>query len=285
MIANGIVNQDIPVYIFEKQRDPGYEPGENHYFLNLEWDDYITSTNRGPVFTVILNPGTYYIGYADNIEHISIQCGLRRIVNQDVNINGTLVTDPARNQGYPLGSEVTLNHGALQGNTITEGFTRCIYLMVEDRVHDPMSRLEYDWYSSDENIAKVTVYGTVLALHVTKDTKVRIYAINKKDPTIVYQKESTVSKETQTEEIVIESNMSYSYPKENGLYTLELDFTNSPYPYIGYYVWRIESLDEIGVDMEHYHLITSTGAGEVLFTGHYTLNTRVVFKIHLTITE
>ena len=50
---------------------------------------------------------------------------------------------------------------------------------------------------------------------------------------------------------------------------------------MGYYVWDIESLDEIG----DHHLITSTGLGEVLFTGHYTLNTRVVLKIHLTITE
>ena len=38
--------------------------------------------------------------------------------------------------------------------------------MVEDRLRDPMSRLEYDWYSSNENVAIVTKYGTVLALNV-----------------------------------------------------------------------------------------------------------------------
>ena len=43
-------------------------------------------------------------------------------------LDGTLVTDPARNQGFPLGSEVTFNNGALLGNTITEGFTRNLYI-------------------------------------------------------------------------------------------------------------------------------------------------------------
>ena len=29
--------------------------------------------------------------------------------------------------------------------------------------------------------------------------------------------------------------MTYSYREENGMYTLELDFTNNSYPYVGYY--------------------------------------------------
>ncbi len=37
----------------------------------------------------------------------------------DVNVNNTFVTNPAYNEGYPLGSEVTLNNGVLRGNTIT----------------------------------------------------------------------------------------------------------------------------------------------------------------------
>ena len=49
---------------------------------------------------------------------------------------------------------------------------------------------------------------------------------------IVY---SILIKETKTEVIVLESNMTYSYREENGMHTLELDFTNSSYPYVGYY--------------------------------------------------
>ena len=285
IVTSGTINRNIPIYIFEKHRDPGYEPGDNHYYLVLEYTNNITSINRSPIFTIILNPGTYYIGYSDNLDNASISFSLRRKVNIDLNINGTLATDPALNQGFPLGSEVTFNDGALLGNTITEGFTRNIYLMVEDRVNDPMSRLEYDWYSSNENVAIVTKYGTVLALNVNENTTVTIYAINKDDPSIVYKKDFVILKETKTEQLVIECNMTYSYSEENGMYTLELDFTNCPYPYIGYYVWDIESFNEISVDMEHYGLIYSTGPGEALLTANYALNMRISLKIHLTITE
>ncbi len=285
IVTSGTINRNIPIYIFEKHRDPGYEPGDNHYYLVLEYTNNITSINMGPVFTVILNPGTYYIGYSDNFDKVQIQFALRRKVNTDLNIDGTLVTDPARDQGFPLGSEVIFNNGSLLGNTITEGFTRNLYLMVEDRLRDPMSRLDYDWYSSNENVAKVTKYGTVLALNVSENTTVTIYAINKDDPSIVYKKDFIILKETKTEQIVIECNMSYSYSEENGMYTLELDFTNSPYPYIGYYVWDIESFNGINVDMEHHGLVSSTGPGEALLTANYTLNMRIFLKIHLTITE
>ena len=285
IVTSGTINRNIPIYIFEKHRDPGYEPGDNHYYLVLEYTNNITSINKSPIFTIILNPGTYYIGYSDNFDKVQIQFALRRKVNTDLNIDGTLVTDPARNQGFPLGSEVTFNDGALLGNTITEGFTRNLYLMVEDRLRDPMSRLDYDWYSSNENVAIVTKYGTVLALNVNENTTVTIYAINKDDPSIVYKKDFVILKETKTEQLVIECNMTYSYSEENGMYTLELDFTNCPYPYIGYYVWDIESFNGISVDMEHYGLIYSTGPGEALLTANYILNMRIFLKIHLTITE
>ena len=285
IVTSGTINRNIPIYIFEKHRDPGYEPGDNHYYLVLEYTNNITSINMGPVFTVILNPGTYYIGYSDNFDKVQIQFALRRKVNTDLNIDGTLVTDPARDQGFPLGSEVIFNNGSLLGNTITEGFTRNLYLMVEDRLRDPMSRLDYDWYSSNENVAKVTKYGTVLALNVSENTTVTIYAINKDDPSIVYKKDFIILKETKTEQIVIECNMSYSYSEENGMYTLELDFTNSPYPYIGYYVWDIECFNGINVDIGRHGLVSSTGPGEALLTANYALNMRISLKIHLTITE
>ena len=285
ILTSGTINRNIPICIFEIQEAPGSRPGDEYSYIVSRLTDSITSINRSPVFTIILNPGTYYIGYSDNFDKVQIQFALRRKVNTDLNINGTLVTDPALNQGFPLGSEVTFNNGALLGNTITEGFTRNIYLMVEDRVNDPMSRLDYDWYSSNENVAKVTKYGTVLALNVNENTTVTIYAINKDDPSIVYKKDFVILKETKTEQLVIECNMTYSYSEENGMYTLELDFTNCPYPYIGYYVWDIESFNGISVDMEHYGLIYSTGPGEALLTANYILNMRIFLKIHLTITE
>ena len=285
IVTSGTINRNIPICIFEIQEAPGSRPGDEYSYIVSRLTDSITSINRSPIFTIILNPGTYYIGYSDNLDNASVSFSLRRKVNIDLNINGTLATDPALNQGFPLGSEVTFNDGALLGNTITEGFTRNLYLMVEDRLRDPMSRLEYDWYSSNENVAIVTKYGTVLALNVNENTTVTIYAINKDDPSIVYKKDFVILKETKTEQLVIECNMTYSYSEENGMYTLELDFTNCPYPYIGYYVWDIESFNGISVDMEHYGLIYSTGPGEALLTANYILNMRIFLKIHLTITE
>ena len=82
--------------------------------------------------------------------------------------------------------------------------------MVEDRLQEPISRLDYDWYSSNENIAKVTSYGTVLALNVERDTEVSIYAINKVDPTIVYRKEITILKETSSGVGKVDLTGSYS---------------------------------------------------------------------------
>ena len=285
IMTSGTINKNIPIYIFEKHRDPGYEPGINHYYIILKYTDDIISTNRSPVFTIVLEAGTYYIGYANNTDNIEINFALRRKVNTNLNIDGTLVTDPARDQGFPLGSEVIFNEGILSGNTITEGFTRNLYLMVEDRLREPMSRLEYYWYSTNENVAKVTKYGTVLALNVDVDTSVTIYAINIKDPSIIYKKNLTILKETKTKQITIKSNMSYSYSKENGMYTLELDFTNSPYPYIGYYVWDIECFDGININMEHHGLIESTGPGAAILTANYILNRRIFLEINLTITE
>lgn len=92
-------------------------------------------------------------------------------------------------------------------------------------------------------------------------------------------------KETKTEVIVLESNMTYSYSEENGMYTLELDFTNSPYPHVGYYGWSINCIDDIRVDMDHALLITSSGVRRLDLTGSYSLNSRIFLYIHLTITE
>lgn len=272
------INKNIPVYIFQKQAD-------SETVIVPKLVEEITKTNRSPIFTIVLEPGTYYIGYSDNLEEVGIHVGLRRKVNIDMNVNGVLVTDPAYQQQFNLGTEVTFNNGELRGNTITEGFTRNLYLMVEDKFHDPMSRLEYDWYSSNENVAKVSEYGTVLGLKVSKDTEVTIYAINKVDPTIVYKIKLKVVKETSTEELVIESNMSYSYSEKNGSYQVALDFTNCPYPYIQYYSWEAICEDTIDVSIDKWGRVTSSGVGEAIIIGNYGLNEKVKLVIHLTITE
>ena len=288
IMTNGTITDNIPVYIMSKEKENGYDIGVEIYRLKLKLRDYITKSDRGPVFTTILDPGTYYIGYTGNNNNVSINLVVKRLVNQELNINGTLVADPANDLGFIAGSEVTLNGGSFRGNTITEGFTRHLYLMVENVLEEPMSRLEYDWYSSNENVAKVTAYGTVLAMNVNADTDVTIYAVQKDEPSRVYRTTFTIKKETETDPILISCEMSYSYAQENGRYTLELDFSNSPYPMIQYYNWSIDvpsQENNISVSMNYFGVITSSGIGYVVLTGVYTINPRVTITITLTITE
>lgn len=138
ILTSGIINNNIKVYVFEKVRDPGYEPGINYYYIETVYIDEITSINRSPIFTIVLDPGTYYFGYAENEDNANINFALRRMVDYNMNMQGILVADPYYT-GYDLGTEVLLNEGECNEYTITEGFTRNIYLMVEDRLNDPMS--------------------------------------------------------------------------------------------------------------------------------------------------
>ena len=285
IVTSGTITDNIPIYIISKELEGGLDIGVVSYVLTTKLSECITIDHSGPVFTSILDPGTYYIGYTKNNNNVNISFALKRLVNQELNIGGTLVADPANDLGFIAGSEVTLNGGNFRCNTITEGFTRHLYLMVENVLEEPMSRLEYDWYSSNENAAKVTVYGTVLALNVNADTDVTIYAVNKDDPSRVYLKTFTIKKETETDPILISCEMSYSYAQENGRYTLELDFSNSPFPYLAYYDYSIEDNDNIGAAIVGFGFMYSNRPGTVEITLNYRLNRRVFIYITLTITE
>ena len=56
-------------------------------------------------------------------------------------------------------------------------------------------------------------------------------------------------------------------------------------PYVEYYGWSINCIDDISVDMNHALLITSSGVRRLDLTGSYSLNSRIFLYIHLTITE
>lgn len=59
-----------------------------------------------------------------------------------------------------LGSEVTLNDGVSNGLTIKQGFTRIAYLSSGS---PSTSRLDYNWTSSNNSVATVSQYGTIIA--------------------------------------------------------------------------------------------------------------------------
>lgn len=278
IITNGTITDSIPVYVYSRI----YDDVTKKYNLVETFIGEITPIDRAPVYTLVLEAGTYYFGYKNNEDNVNINFALRRMVDYNMNMEGILVADPD-STGYDLGTEVLINEGECDEYTITEGFTRNIYLMVEDRLRDPMSRLDYDWYSSNESVAIVTNYGTVLAMPVTIDTEVTIYAVLKDDPKIVYYRTFTVlnDEEENLEEIIL--NMSYSYSDSNGTYQLELNNTNCPYPMIQYYSWNIRNESEETVTMNQWGEISSTGICTVQIEGIYNLNTRVRLYITLTI--
>lgn len=83
-------------------------------------------------------------------------------IDREVNLSQfTLVTDKSYEQS---GSEVHLNGGVLGETTITKGFTRPCYL--GNDAPDTSSRLNYYWYSSNNNVATISSYGTITVVGV-----------------------------------------------------------------------------------------------------------------------
>ena len=261
------------LFIFKLNKDPGYDIGVNHYSLSSILQVNLTFDEDSYNTTLILDEGTYYIGYTNNI-NCSLNLNLRRLINTNVNMDGTLVADPMPNQGYTIGSEVLLNNGSYNNYSITEGFTRCIYLMNGNTLLEPSSRLLYDWYSSDDDVALVTQYGTVLAKSVTSNTNVTIYAILKEDPSVVYRKTFTILNDTLTYSNA-PINIYTSMTIGAGVYTpIDLSDEVVPINILQYYSWSISQ----GGSVDYWGNIyaTTTSLGDTLYiTGNYIYNSRV----------
>ena len=287
--SNDTLYNLIPFYVFKKEETTGYNPYYRYHNVQVSTSSFSLNTNHfSTTYIIILDAGTYYIGYENNILNKRLNCAIGRIVDYDASSLDPLVTDYATTEGFVLGSEVTFNGGLLQGTTITEGFTRCLYLMFEPGVEIPNSRLDYDWYSSNTNVATVSSYGTVLGLPVSNNTNVTIYAILREDPSVVYSINLTILNDTSVIPIEIESYMSYSYSTHNGTYQLALDSSNCPFPRISYYEYDIDVstlYPDLVVSMNLWGYITSNGTGEATITGSYNLNSRVTLTIYLTITS
>lgn len=278
------VINDISIVVFKQS----FDEISDSYYLNNIMINYITQDNRLPSFNIILEKGEYYFGYFNNEDCLNITFAMERNINQDININDTIIADPSLNQGYPIGTEVLYNNGECNNYTITEGFTRNLFITQSDDQLYPISRLEYYWFSSNENFATVTNFGTVLAQPVNEIQTVIIYAILKSDPSIVFKKTFNIINDTSLEQLNIYSTMSYSYSQNNGEIQIALNYNNSPYPYIQYYLWNVntdESQQEISISIDYWGFITSTGYGSAIITGTYVLNPRVRLIIDLTITE
>jgi len=226
-------------------------------------------------YTKDLVEGIYYIGYINAEKGQIISLNITREVTQHGEYN--LLPDPL--VGFISGSEVNLNGGNKEENTITQGFTRLIYLASGD------SRLDYDWYSSNTNVAIITDYGTVLGLQVTQDTVVKIMAVKRTDPSIVFVKEFIIKKDLKTfysDPIVY--NLSMTVTSGSGeTQSIDLSSLLVPIKLLQHYNWSSNSsLVTVDTWGRIYAYPNSVGQSFTI-TGNYKFNSRVKIYINVTV--
>lgn len=274
--TSGTYSQNITLVLFKKE----YNSTTGNYYKTDITGDYLPVTNK----IIILEEGTYYIGYFGNTSGITITATLERLLDLSGITTQVLVMDP--DSSHTFGTEVRHNNGAYGENTITEGFTRHVHFQNVTGVPS-VSRYDYNFYSSNENYATVSEFGTVFAKAVTGNKTVTIIAVYKYNPSIIFTKELTILDDTSNEEKIIETTQIFQLSDFiNGLYQVVLDEANSAYPWFQFYNWSVFvpcQENDILVTMDLYGRITTTGAGYATLTGTYTINPNVTVIIHLSI--
>ena len=240
--------------------------------------------NSDDFYDIILTEGTYYIGYFNNDINNTIDINLERLVT--LSGDEVLVTDP--DQFTQCGSQVNIieknnSNKSYRGTYITKDFTRIIYPNYNYDISS--SRLDYYWYSSDENIAEVTAYGTVLGKSIGT---VKIMAVLKSDPSKVFVKEFTVISDTGTEQLVINSTIEVKLSDiKNGEFQLPLEKANCPFPRFQDYNWTLDRICDgnYSTSYNQWGVFTANGVGCFTLIGRYQKNTRVTVIIHVKIIE
>ena len=205
----------------------------NSYSLDIKLVGVLNGIIPSITTTVILEPDIYYIGYFNKTSDIEVIINFKRKITQSGSSH--LVADAIDYDDY--GSEVRFNNGLRGGTTLTVGFTRFIYL--DDPSNVPsISRLNYYWYTSNEEVATISEYGTLLA---KSPGTVKVMAVYKSNPSITYVKEFTVLADNRINDLIIYDTDSVTYSSPSQLYQIELDDYNSYFPQISLYNWNILS--------------------------------------------
>lgn len=262
------------VFLLVKQN---YNSTTNQYSFSTIINETMNATNNSFTYTGNLEAGKYYIGYLNKNDSSSVVVNFVRLVTDSD--NQKLLPDPDMFTVY--GSEVRFNNGVCRGTNLTVGFTRFIYL---DNTLDirSQSRLDYYWYSSDENVASISDYGTLLGL---SPGTVKIMAVYKNDPSVVYVKQFTVLPDTRTEDLAVEISESITYAESGQIYEISLTDTNSPYPLNSLYEWSVV-LDEssYSVTVTEWGTFSMSGTGTIVLEGRSKLNPHLVVRFTLIVT-
>lgn len=233
-------------------------------------------------------------------------------IDKQISTEFEIVTDLS--DSVIVGSEVRLNGGEYCGKTLTQGFTRICYL--GENAPNLESRLNYEWSSSDTNIAIVSSYGTVTAIASWNENVIKkeviITATYKNDITYVGTITLTIYKdETDFEDKVyltkygmdvreggivgteITSGKGMIIPvSANPIVTIHVGYNrliclgdDSPNSSLQSFSWSVVNSTGIlsPVRVSQYGTITGLSAGAAVIRGIYRYNRRFIIEINITV--
>lgn len=282
---HGSQTEDILFVLAEK----AYNASTSSYYINPISVYLMDSYYNSHSITRTLTDGTYYIGYFNKNDTNDFYVSFTRLVTQS-GANAFLV-DPGSE--WKCGSQINIiemnsSNKSYNNSDITEGFTRIIYMNKNLGLSE--SRLDYYWYSSNESIATVTNYGTVLGRNAGT---VKIMAVSKDDSSKAFIKQFTIIKDDGTGYTLVESNYIIKYSDtNNGLFHLELENVVCPYPWYQYYTWSTYvpcQYEDPIVTNDNWGNYSVSGPGTFDLTGQFyiynTVYITVVVMIHVTVTN
>lgn len=283
---SGTCTENIPFYIL-KLIDDNFEI--------LEFDAFSYYNNERNIQFNVNEGDIIYFGYLNGTGNGTVVIQLEKYISETFE----LITDA--NENVSVGSEVLINGGSYGGHVITAGYTRIGYL--SSSAPDTTSRLNYEWHSSNEEIAIVSDYGTITAIC---PGRVFITATYKNDNTIVGFIEIDVVPYTGLKDIYLNYGMDVRVggttcgTEVTSEFGSVIEVSNNPKVTIHVYKTRLICLGEDSpsasiqdftwksnntniATVSSYGTITAKHTGTVTITGTYKYNTsyKVVIVIEV----
>lgn len=244
------------------------------------------TTNDSFTYTLNLTDDTYFVGYFNKDDTMAFNVTFNRLVTQYG--SAPLISNPdhltaSGSQVVVYEKDLFLSDRSYRKTNIVIGFTRVIYLYYHYVTQ--ASREDYYWYSSNTSIATVSQHGTVFGKSAGT---IKIMAVNKDNPSIIFVKKFTVVEDTKTYNGVVYNEINDTHKLSNGKHQLGLTVQNSPFPMVQYYSWRIvsKSATITSVSIDQWGNVTIIGTGNIVIEGYdYIYNENYGVRINLTVTN
>lgn len=278
---NGNKSNDI-LFVIAKLN---YDSNIDTYSLQTKIATILNNSNTQYSSTFILEKGTYFIGYFNKNDTYNFLVSFDRLVTQSG--SNVLIPDPdngsSGSQIHIYEKDVLASKKSYRGTNIVIGFTRVVYL--DTHFTSNSSRNDYEWYSSNTNIAMVSAFGTILG---KSKGNVKIMAVNKNNPSIVYVKSFTIIEDPNPNNEIVVIPIYETHNINKGDYKIGLTVQNCPYPIIQYYTWTIDYKDDTitSIEIDAWGRVKVEGTGELIIRGtNYLYNDKYIVELHLTVIE